>query len=252
MVGESDKKGLLLIKSSIALGFSGIFWSIILREFLVMFGTGYGFRLNLFCIVITTYIASLFFFYGCIYLSRIWKSELNSENNKILINKLFFGHIISQLVPYFLFIIFFSLLYPIEMLIYRTGFFDLVIIFSAPLIAILINFYGRKKVLTSISQKSPGPSRQEPQYSEQKAIVEKVKAMLEVSTRINLDRMQDALNIDKKVFNDKIFEWARQFGFTIDGDYLIINKDTISAFIDALDRQFAQWGKAEATKEGKI
>ena len=69
--------------------------------------------------------------------------------------------------------------------------------------------------------------------------------MMEVSTRINLDRMQNVLNMDKKTFDNKIFEWARDFNFTIDGDNLIINKETVSDFIDALDKQFASWEKGK-------
>jgi len=80
---------------------------------------------------------------------------------------------------------------------------------------------------------------------EGKEIFEKIKEMMEVSTRINLDRMQNVLNLDKKTFDNKIFEWARDFNFTIDGDNLIINKATVSDFIDALDKQFASWEKGK-------
>lgn len=82
--------------------------------------------------------------------------------------------------------------------------------------------------------------------------LDKIKQMIRVSTRINLDRMQDALDMDNKTFNDKIFDWAEEFEFIIDGDYLIINKETISDFIDSLDRQFAMWEKAEEERDGKI
>lgn len=57
--------------------------------------------------------------------------------------------------------------------------------------------------------------------------------------------MQNVLHIDKKTFDNKIFIWAREFGFIIDGDYLIINKETVSDFIDALDKQFAIWEKGK-------
>jgi len=79
----------------------------------------------------------------------------------------------------------------------------------------------------------------------EKETIEKIKEMMEVSKRINLDRMQNVLEMDKKAFDNKIFEWARDFNFTIDGDNLIINKETISDFIDALDKQFASWEKGK-------
>jgi len=77
----------------------------------------------------------------------------------------------------------------------------------------------------------------------EKETIEKIKEMMEVSTRINLDRMQNVLDMDKKTFDNKIFKWARDFNFIIDGDNLVINKDTVSDFIDALDKQFASWEK---------
>ncbi len=82
--------------------------------------------------------------------------------------------------------------------------------------------------------------------------LEKIKQIMRVSTRISLDRMQEALDIDNKTFNDKIFDWAEEFEFTIDGDYLVINKETVSDFIDSLDRQFDMWEKAEKERDGKI
>ena len=57
--------------------------------------------------------------------------------------------------------------------------------------------------------------------------------------------MQNVLDMEKKTFDNKIFEWAREFDFIIDGDNLVINKDTVSDFIDALDKQFASWEKGK-------
>ncbi len=76
--------------------------------------------------------------------------------------------------------------------------------------------------------------------------------MMEVSTRIRLDMMQDVLKIDNSTFNHKIFEWAKEFGFTIDGDYLNINKASISDFITELDRQFESWRNDEHIRSNKI
>ena len=70
---------------------------------------------------------------------------------------------------------------------------------------------------------------------------EKLTRMLNVSTRLNLNRMQNALDMDKRIFDNKIFEWAEEFSFTIDGDYLLINKETVSDFIDALDDEYKKW-----------
>ncbi len=76
--------------------------------------------------------------------------------------------------------------------------------------------------------------------------------MLEVSKRISLDRMQDVLEMEKKTFNKRIFELAKQFGFIIDGDYLIVNRDTVSDFIDSLEKTFKEWEGTEKDKNYKI
>lgn len=75
---------------------------------------------------------------------------------------------------------------------------------------------------------------------------------MNVSTRINLEMMRNTLNMNKKVFDVKIFNWASEFGFTIDGDYLNIKKERISDFIDELDKQFDTWGKVEQERNKKI
>lgn len=86
----------------------------------------------------------------------------------------------------------------------------------------------------------------------EKESLEKIKKIIKVSTRIKLDMLIDALKMDTQTFNEKIFEWAEKFGFTIDGDYLITNIDTVSDFIDELDKQFAIWEKSEREKIKKI
>ena len=65
--------------------------------------------------------------------------------------------------------------------------------------------------------------------------LEEIKRIIQTSTRVNLDRMQDVLGIERKNFNKEIFRWAEIFNFSIDGDYLIVNKETVSNFISFLD-----------------
>ncbi|MHA2130222.1 MAG: hypothetical protein ACW99L_09640 [Promethearchaeota archaeon] len=58
--------------------------------------------------------------------------------------------------------------------------------------------------------------------------------MLDVSTRLKLDMMRLALNMEEERFSKKIFKWAKKFGFIIDGDYIIVNKENIPAFLNNL------------------
>jgi len=61
--------------------------------------------------------------------------------------------------------------------------------------------------------------------------IKKIKTMLEVSDRLTLKMLRTSLEMQKEIFNTKIFEWAKKFDFKIDGYHLIINKETIPAFI---------------------
>lgn len=82
--------------------------------------------------------------------------------------------------------------------------------------------------------------------------LDKLKQMLRVSTKIRLDMMQDILGLSKKLFNEQIFRWANEFDFTIDGDYIVINKETVLEFINSLDQLYEEWKKVEEMGSGKI
>ncbi len=105
----------------------------------------------------------------------------------------------------------------------------------------LINNYGQKFVQYCRRKKT------EIEKMEKKITV-KLKQILANSSSIKLDEIKDTLEIDAHTFNNKILDWALKFGFTIDGNYLITKEDTISDFIDELDRQYAIWNKRESEK----
>lgn len=68
----------------------------------------------------------------------------------------------------------------------------------------------------------------------EKERIKKVKSMMHVSNRISLEMMRQALDMDQKLFSNKIFDWAKKFTFIIDGDFLIVNKDNLNEFLFAL------------------
>ena len=86
----------------------------------------------------------------------------------------------------------------------------------------------------------------------EKDLIEKIKKIIKVSTRFRLDMMRDILGIDEIIFNDKILNWARDFNFKIEGDYLIINKNTALDLINEFEKQFKMWEKPEKEKIKKI
>lgn len=88
--------------------------------------------------------------------------------------------------------------------------------------------------------------------SVEKETIEKLKKILKVSNRIKLEHMKDVLEMDQKTFNKQIIDWADEFGFTIDGDYVIVNKESVNDFITKLDQQYKSWETREASGIGKI
>ncbi len=72
-------------------------------------------------------------------------------------------------------------------------------------------------------------------------MIEKLKKIIEVSDNIQLEQIRKILNLDIKTFNENIFEWAKELGFRIDGDYIRFSKDSEFYLIAKLDAQFRSW-----------
>ncbi len=81
---------------------------------------------------------------------------------------------------------------------------------------------------------------------------EKIRKIMAVSSKLKLELMQQALQLPSEVFGAKIFDWAAEFGFRIDGDYVLFEGGDISGFIANLDREFQEWGEKSRNKNGKI
>ncbi|MBA7584206.1 hypothetical protein ES708_26159 [subsurface metagenome] len=83
-------------------------------------------------------------------------------------------------------------------------------------------------------------------HREDKEKIQKIEKMMVESDSLSLDTLRDALKMDAHTFSNKILDWAIDYGFEIDGDYLITNKSTISDFIDELDKYFTLWEKGSS------
>jgi len=79
-----------------------------------------------------------------------------------------------------------------------------------------------------------------------------LKKTLQVSTKLSMNRLQDSLQMADQEFNRKIVDWAHEFGFTIEGEYVIVNQSTVSDFLESLDNQFSEWSQSTRSKESKI
>jgi hypothetical protein len=75
---------------------------------------------------------------------------------------------------------------------------------------------------------------------EERVLLNKIRKVMKVSTRIKMDLLRSYLKMDKTIFNEKIIDWAAQFGFVLDGDYLNIKEETVSEFIDELEKEFEE------------
>ena len=66
--------------------------------------------------------------------------------------------------------------------------------------------------------------------------IEKLKSVLSISKRVRFDMIQDILNVNKEILLDIIIIWGKKNYCEIDGDYLIINKESLTQFYDYLDQ----------------
>ncbi|MFX1419092.1 MAG: archaeosortase H [Promethearchaeota archaeon] len=62
----------------------------------------------------------------------------------------------------------------------------------------------------------------------------RIKEMVEKSNKADLKSMRKILRMEKKSFSREISAWSEDFGYTIDGDYLVIPTGKTSKFIELL------------------
>ena len=63
---------------------------------------------------------------------------------------------------------------------------------------------------------------------------EKIKEMVTKSNKVELKYMRKVLNIGRANFKEGISTWAKDLGYVIEGDYLVILKEDTSKFIELL------------------
>jgi hypothetical protein len=68
-------------------------------------------------------------------------------------------------------------------------------------------------------------------------LVEKLKQIMKVSSKISVKMLEGLFNLDTGETYEIIYNWASKFGFTVDGDYLIVSEPAISEFIRMLDNR---------------
>jgi len=71
--------------------------------------------------------------------------------------------------------------------------------------------------------------------------------IMQVTKRLKVAKLAEVLEMDEATLWKKVFGWAKQFGFTVDGDTVEFVGGDSRAFIEALERDFAAW--AASTKK---
>ncbi|MHA1987187.1 MAG: tetratricopeptide repeat protein [Promethearchaeota archaeon] len=67
--------------------------------------------------------------------------------------------------------------------------------------------------------------------------LEQLKSLLNMSKRIKIEMIQTLLNIEKEKLLELLIDWGVKYQFEIDGDFLIINKETLPDLIKSLGNQ---------------
>ena len=71
---------------------------------------------------------------------------------------------------------------------------------------------------------------------ESKDNVEKLKSLLSMSKRVRFDMIQNILDVNKEILLNIIIIWGKKNYCEIDGDYLIINKESLTQFFEELNQ----------------
>lgn len=81
---------------------------------------------------------------------------------------------------------------------------------------------------------------------------DKLKRIMKVSNKIRLDILRDLLEMDQNTFDNKLINLLKQFGTKVEGNYIIVNKDTLLELFKELDEKREGWDTMEIFKVKKI
>ncbi len=70
---------------------------------------------------------------------------------------------------------------------------------------------------------------------EELRIIEKLKQIMKVSSKISVKMLKELFKLEIGKTYEIVYNWASKFGFTVEGDYLIVNESAVLEFIKLLD-----------------
>ena len=69
--------------------------------------------------------------------------------------------------------------------------------------------------------------------------------------KVSITELISLLKVRQKTFERQLIDWAVDYSLRIDGDDIIINKDTQDDFLEALDAMYIQWQESIEKDAGK-
>jgi len=78
---------------------------------------------------------------------------------------------------------------------------------------------------------------------------DRLKRIMRVTEKIDLELMREMLEMDKNTFEKKIINYTRKFGMRVQGTNLLINKDELDDFLNSLDEYYRNWDEREKKAE---
>ncbi len=74
--------------------------------------------------------------------------------------------------------------------------------------------------------------------------LERLRDIIQVSKRLKVKQLAIALGMNESSLLQRLFQWAKEFGFTIDNDVIEFTKGRTEEFITSLEKEFATWGNS--------
>lgn len=77
-------------------------------------------------------------------------------------------------------------------------------------------------------------SLKEQQAAQMVRVIEKLAQIMKVSSKISVHMLKELFKLDTGKTYDILYNWATTFGFTVDGDYLLVSEPAVSEFLKQL------------------
>ncbi|MEX2681913.1 MAG: signal peptidase I [Candidatus Sigynarchaeota archaeon] len=98
---------------------------------------------------------------------------------------------------------------------------------------------------------TPGEPARRPRPPSELDALEKTSQIINASTSLSISQLAELLKVDEAVLKENSIAWAERFGFIIEKDKIIFENGNKSAFIDDLNKKFAEWNVRSRLKDGK-